>query len=227
MSGNSSRVHSGQRACHDQLASVVNKHLASPWRGVPAAHTRSAFEAIRAQVEATDRPLVFDSFCGTAMSTSALAERHPDHTVIGIDQSARRLSRHARANPANLLLVQAECGDFWRLAVEAGWRLARHFLLYPNPWPKPAHLKRRVHGSPDFAALLSLGGAVELRSNWQIYTEEFGCALALAGHTPTIDRVVADEPITLHERKYQNSQHELWRCRCQLGHNSGPQTAAT
>ena len=122
-------------------------------------------------------------------------------------------------------LAQAECGDFWRLAVDAGWQLARHYLLYPNPWPKPGQVKRRVHGSADFPALLALGGDVELRSNWPVYVEEFAEALRIAGHTPQIEQFPATEPLTLFERKYAESGHKLWRCRCRLGHNTQSETA--
>ena len=170
-------------------------------------------------MESSDRPLVFDSFCGTGMSSASLAQRHADCLVIGIDKSAHRLARHQPADADNYLLVQAECGDFWRLAAAAGWALERHYLLYPNPWPKPAQLKRRVHGSADFHDLLALGGTVELRSNWPVYTDEFGRALELAGCEPMVERFEPEQPLTLFERKYRESGHELWRCICRLRDN--------
>ena len=225
MSGNSTGVRSSQTACHRQLGSVVGKHLRNPTQRPVAEHTREAFEAIRERVETSGKALVLDSFCGTGMSTSLLARQHPGHLVIGIDKSASRLERHETGDAENMLLVRADCGDFWRLANDAGWPVEHHYLLYPNPWPKPGHLKRRVHGSPEFTALLALGGSVELRSNWQLYVEEFGCALVQAGHTPWVERVPPGPDMTLHERKYRRSHHELWRCRCQLGHNSGPNAA--
>jgi tRNA G46 methylase TrmB len=227
MTGHSTGVRSSQTGCHRQLASVVDKHLRFPSRRPVADHTRAAFDAIRGRVEACGKPLVIDSFCGTGLSTALLARQHPERLVIGIDKSARRLARHAPEPLDNYVLVRADCGDFWRLARGAGWRVAYHYLLYPNPWPKPGHLKRRVHGSPDFAALLALGGDIELRSNWQIYVEEFGCALVQAGYLPRIERVEPGPGMTLHERKYQRSHHELWRCRCHLGHNSEPIAAVS
>jgi tRNA G46 methylase TrmB len=120
------------------------------------------------------------------------------------------------------LLVRADCDDFWRLAADAGWRLQHHYLLYPNPWPKPGQLKRRVHGSPAFVDLLKLGGALELRSNWQVYVEEFGSALILAGCIPRVDRLVPDVSLSLFEQKYRQSGHLLWRCRCEPGEAKCP-----
>lgn len=222
MGGDSAPVYSTQAAVHPGLGRLVEKHLRQPCRRPIAVHTRSAFDAVRSRVEGSGKPLIFDSFCGTGMSTALLAERHRDCLVLGIDKSSPRLRRHEKTQAENYLLVRAECGDFWRLAAAAGWRLRHHFLLYPNPWPKPGHLKRRLHGSPDFPALLALGGSVELRSNWQIYIEEFGCALIAAGQFPVVDRAQATAPMTLHERKYLRSGHPLWRCRCYLRDNTAP-----
>jgi tRNA G46 methylase TrmB len=226
MTGNSAPVHSSQTSCHERLGAIVSRHLGTSHQRSVTAHTAAAFEAICARVEAGDKPLIFDSFCGTGLSTGLLARRHPGHLVIGIDKSSHRLKKHVSVEADNYLLVHADCGDFWSLAAERGWSVERHFLYYPNPWPKPAQLKRRVHGSPHFPTLLALGGKVELRSNWQIYVEEFGAALAIAGFAAAIDRIDGESAMSLHELKYQQSGHRLWRCRCNLGHNSQPRKAA-
>jgi tRNA G46 methylase TrmB len=222
MTGNSPPVQSSQRFSHPKLGKLVAKHLASESRRPTAAHSREAFEEVRAQVEASGKPLVFDSFCGTGYSTAQLALRHPRHLVIGIDKSAHRLAKHQAGSANNYLLARADCDDFWRLAVEAGWRLQHHYLLYPNPWPKPGQLQRRVHGSAHFSQLLNLGGKIELRSNWQVYVEEFGAALVQAGNYPHIERIDSEKPLSLFERKYRDSGHQLWRCCCELVHNRRP-----
>lgn len=219
VTGNSKPVSSSQAFSHPGLGRVVLRHLREKSRRPPAQHTRTAFDAISDRVERAGQPLIFDSFCGTGMSTALLAQRNPQALVIGIDKSSYRLGRHQPAATDNYLLAQADCGDFWRLAAQANWQLQQHFLLYPNPWPKPGHLKRRVHGSPELAELLALGGQVELRSNWQVYVEEFGAALVLSGQHPHIKQLEPEEPMSLFERKYLQSGHQLWRCCCQLVHN--------
>jgi tRNA (guanine-N7-)-methyltransferase len=67
--------------------------------------------------------------------------------------------------------------------------------------------------------MLALGGALELRTNWKVYAEEFAQALRIAGVQPQADLLKLESPLTPFERKYQASAHELWRCRAQL---SGP-----
>ncbi|MEE4662126.1 MAG: methyltransferase domain-containing protein [Halieaceae bacterium] len=220
MDANSRPVHSSQPGCHTQLASVVRRHLQKPSRRPAAPHTLAAFETVRAWVEHAGRPLILDAYCGTGMSTAALARTFPDHSVIGIDKSRHRLDKHAPAELVNYRLVQADCGDFWRLAAAAGWRAEQQWLLYPNPWPKPGQLQRRVHGSADFPALLALGGQLELRSNWPVYVEEFAEALRIAGQQATVEPLTPAPAMTLHERKYADSGHPLWRCRCRVRDNT-------
>jgi len=96
-----------------------------------------------------------------------------------------------------------------------------HYLLYPNPWPKSRHLQRRVHGSAAFPFLLQLGGNIELRSNWQLYVEEFGLAMHLAGRLGWVSLTCPQEPMTLFESKYQSSGHQLWAYNGKLNTKTG------
>ncbi len=100
--------------------------------------------------------------------------------------------------------------------------MQRHYLLYPNPWPKSAHLKRRWHGHPVFPHLLALGGELEARSNWRLYLEELAAALALAGITASVTPVAdTEETLTDFEEKYRLSGHQLWRLSATLGGGPG------
>lgn len=213
MQTDSSPVRSNQAWLHPRLGQVVQRHLATPWRKPVAPHNREAFAALAARQAADPRPLVLDSFCGTGRSTALLAARHPQHRVVGIDQSAHRLQRHVPGEPGDYLLLRGQCEDIWLLIAESTWRVDFHYLLYPNPWPKSAHLKRRIHGHPAFPLLAPLGGHIELRSNWDVYVEEFGMAMHMAGRRGAVQRIHVPEGLTLFEQKYQRSGHPLWRYR--------------
>lgn len=220
---NTSRtVSSSQHSSHPRLPEVVARHLAHPDRAPIAGHDRAAFAQLQAASHQHGGKLIFDSFCGTGVSTRQLAQRYPDCLVAGIDKSADRLARHIGPASDNYLLLRADCYSIWRLAAAARWQLHRHYLLYPNPWPKPGHLQRRVQGNAALRALLQLGGAVELRSNWQVYVEEFGLALHLAGCRGRVQQISPTTPLTAFEAKYQRSNHSLWQYRallppCSLG----------
>jgi tRNA G46 methylase TrmB len=210
LQADSSPVRSNQQFIHPKLSTLVHRHLSSDHHKPVASHNRPPFEALRSRLQEFPQPLVLDSFCGTGHSTAALAARHPDHLVVGIDKSAHRLAKHPLEDADNYLLLQAECEDIWQLLAAEGIRPQYHYLFYPNPWPKSGHLQRRIHGCPAFRYLLELGGRVELRSNWQLYVEEFAVAVHLAGHYGKVQRLEPEQPISLFERKYQNSGHPLW-----------------
>jgi tRNA G46 methylase TrmB len=205
-----------QQRVHQDLRRVVGKHLVSPWLRPVAGHTARAFATIHGQVEASTKPLILDSCCGTGDSTRYLALQFPDALVIGIDKSAQRLQRYRDSQAQNCLIVQADANDFWRLAVAAGWQPTRHYLLYPNPYPKTSQLRKRWYGSPAFPSLLALGGVLTVRSNWSVYIEEFALALKVAGYAASHQAVAAAQGITAFETKYAERGHRLFELLCDL-----------
>jgi len=215
MHGDSRPIHSAQTAPHPRLQAVLERHRDSIWQAPVHAPTRKAFDRLRRELAAEPRSIVLDSGCGTGQSTMSLATHHPDDWVVGVDQSAARLSRLAPtgyARQGNAFFVRAELASFWRLFVDAGFSAQRHFLLYPNPWPKAAQLGRRWHGHPVFPTLMRSAATFELRSNWRVYAEEFAHALQFAGHAEaSVAAFEAHEPLSPFERKYRDSGHALWR----------------
>ncbi|MBN8495250.1 MAG: methyltransferase domain-containing protein [Candidatus Accumulibacter sp.] len=221
--GNSRVPTSAQTTMHEHLPILLARHTHSPFRKPYADHNRVAFADSfeRFLRNAPGSPLILDSCCGGGESSVHLARQFPSHYVIGVDQSAVRLARQQRDAcgwPPNLDLVRADVVDYWRLLHDSGVRLARHYLLYPNPWPKIGHLGRRWHGHPVFPTLLGLAGVLECRSNWPLYVEELCFAVQRLTRRP-----VACEPycpaaaMTPFERKYLASGHRLFRTVIDLG----------
>ena len=220
MHANSRVPTSAQQGIHEQLGRLLERHRQAPFRKPYADYNRAAFEAslTRREREAANAPLILDSCCGVGESSIALARAFPDHYVIGVDQSEVRLGRFdAVMLPPNLDLVRADLVDYWRLLLDAGVRLSRHYLLYPNPWPKIGHLARRWHGHPVFPSMLALGGDFECRSNWPIYIDEMAQAIAQAtGLTVPVEAYAPEVALTPFERKYLASGHALNRLRVAL-----------
>ena len=95
---------------------------------------------------------------------------------------------------------------------QSNWNIKKHYLLYPNPWPKKDQLKRRWHGHPVFPEMLRLSNNIELRTNWQIYAEEFLAALEFViGKSAKLETIEVDQFISPFEKKYYESGHELYR----------------
>lgn len=221
MQAHSRSIASAQDGPHRDLEALVCRHLAHPFQKPILDYNRAALAtALAAHADWNPRaPLILDAGCGVGWSTQRLAERYPDHFVIGIDQSLDRLNRgKPRPLPANTLLLRADLVDFWRLLAGNGIRLTRHYNLYPNPWPKIGHLARRWHGHAVFPVWRELGGKLECRSNWRIYIEEMALALGwLSGQPVAAEPWRTEDPMTPFEKKYLASGHQLWRCRVSLG----------
>lgn len=217
-------IETAQEAPHGGLLDRLQRHLLRLPTVPVAAHTQAAFEALQRELGPSPGALIFDSGCGTGESTRNLAERHPEAWVVGVDKSADRLGRHRAALPANVRLVRAELGDFWRCAVAAGWRLNAHYLPYPNPWPKARHYKRRWPAHPAFPWLLGLGGDLEVRSNWRLYLEEWHIVLESLGVASTLSPIAPalEAPLSPFEAKYLASGHGCYALRAELGSGGIP-----
>lgn len=209
-------VTSSQTGVHPQLAKHLRRHMETPW--LQPLHQPSVEVYCQLKNEGVfsgDQPFILDSGCGTGKSTQRLATLFPQHNVMGVDQSYARLAKSGVNSNfyrrENCFLIRAELATFWRLLLGDGYSPERHFLFYPNPWPKPGHLVRRWHGHPVFPQLLSLGGEIELRCNWEIYALEFAQAVTLAtGVDVGVNAFIPDRGITPFEQKYLERGQQLY-----------------
>lgn len=210
-------IETNQQSVHENLRTVVKKHLQSPDRTPVRPHNLIAFEALQKKITRHNySALIMDSCCGTGLSSITLAEQNSDALVIGIDQSSHRLSkREQSAQPENCIFLRANCEDIWRLCLKNNIRFDSHYLLYPNPYPKSKHLQRRWHGHASFPLLPALANKTILRSNWKIYLEEFQIAWEIAtGNVSQIEKVTGVPEMTLFERKYRESGQALYEIIC-------------
>ncbi len=103
MSEKSRQITSNQPGMHPKLVATVQRHLGSAFQRPVAPHSAAAFAQLLTTLQNAPQPLVLDSFCGTGQSTAILAQRHPQHLVIGVDQSAHRLNKHrAQTGPSEI-----------------------------------------------------------------------------------------------------------------------------
>ena len=216
VTGDSKVIVTNQTGIHEKLEQIVEKHLSHPFQKPYQSHTKAAFAEIDEIVQAFNGPVILDSCCGVGQSTRLLAKRNPDALVIGVDKSAHRINRNVEENfdGDNYHLIRADLNDFYRLVKAANWPISKHYILYPNPWPKSKHIQRRWHGSAVFPVLISLGEEIILRSNWRLYLEEFQQAADIAGLIGEMSKVTQasnEEPLTPFEAKYQASDQQCWQ----------------
>jgi len=212
--GNSKRVYSNQAGVNENIENIVRKHMSEEYQKPVAEHTLLAFKNVTRQLDNLRcTSIVLDSSCGTGDSTIHLAKQFPESVVIGIDKSMVRLQKlNIKDIPQNALYARADQFDFWRLVSESNWNVIRHFIFYPNPWPKKAHMMRRIHGHPAFIFLPKITRHIELRSNWPTYLNEFARAWhILTGNACAVREFTVNEPMTLFEKKFNDSGHQLYR----------------
>lgn len=220
--GNSRIVTTNQLGPNPKIPELVERYLRSQSRKPIPQHSQRAFDFVSDWLGgwATDgsQPLILDACCGVGKSSIEIALRYPQAKVIGVDKSKTRIEKRPKDGqlPANCLLVRADIADFWRLANAAKWRLSKHFLLFPNPYPKALHVQRRWHGSPSFVDIVRLGGTLELRSNWQLYLQEFAIALDCIGVAAQTTQLAIRTPLSAFERKYHASGQAIWQLTCEL-----------
>ena len=209
-------VRSSQNGVHPRLDDYVHRHLDTFWGQPLHGPSVAAYQELLATgCLCADRPFVLDSGCGTGSSTQILAQAYPQQLIIGVDRSQDRLSRTAnlgdQSGNKNYRLVRADLSTFWRLLLRDGHVPTRHFIFYPNPWPKPGHLLRRWHAHPVFPQLVSLGGRMEMRTNWGIYADEFARAVSLAtAETIRAQRFSPASVVSPFEQKYRERGHALF-----------------
>jgi tRNA (guanine-N7-)-methyltransferase len=203
---------SNQDDIHEKLDQIVHKHMMSDYQLFISQRQNTIFEQAMGLIATkTYTGLIMDSGCGTGTSTRLLAQKFPQHFVIGVDKSSHRLSKHPGITnhkaihlvADNAMLIQADLITFWYLAAQSGLTFDHHCIYYPNPWPKAKHLKRRFHGHPVFPYLVKICPVLTIRSNWLIYLKEMQHALQICNIPATILTITpTKQPISLFEKKY-------------------------
>ena len=102
------------------------------------------------------RPFEVDLGCGDGSFLLAMAAEHPSRSILGVERLLGRVRKVCRqvqqrrlAN-VRVLRLEARYTVEWLLPPMA---ISRLHLLFPDPWPKARHHKRRLIQQPFLAAL--------------------------------------------------------------------------
>ena len=116
-------------------------------------------------------PLHVDLGCGDGSFLCALAERMPEKNFLGVERMLGRVrsaSRKGASRSGNIRVLHLETSYTVRYLLPPA-SVEAFYLLFPDPWPKRRHQRRRVM-TPDF--LSAIGDALIDGGTFQIATDQ-------------------------------------------------------
>lgn len=122
-------------------------------------------------------PVTLEIGFGNGDNLVALAAAHPDQDFIGVEVHVpgvgHLLRKAGAAGLGNLRVIRHDAVEVLRERI-APESLAAILVLFPDPWHKKRHHKRRLV-SPEFVELaasrLAPGGTLQLATDWLPYAE--------------------------------------------------------
>ncbi len=133
------------------------------------------------------------------------AGENPDVDYLGVEVHApgigRCLADACEAGLTNLRIIRHDAIEVLQQQIDDG-ALDRINLLFPDPWPKKRHHKRRIVQASFLqlaASKLASGGALHIATDWENYAEH-------------IDEIIGpSSPFTVSERRKHNGCESLDR----------------
>jgi tRNA (guanine-N7-)-methyltransferase len=131
-----------------------------------------------------DAPRTLEIGFGNGENLAALAQAHPERDYLGVEVHLPGVGRLLRTLEAQQLgNVRVLCHDALEVLEQQlppQW-LQEILILFPDPWPKKRHHKRRLV-QESFARLaaarLAEGGLLRIATDWEPYAQEMLAALA-------------------------------------------------
>jgi tRNA (guanine-N7-)-methyltransferase len=160
-------------------------------------------------------PLHVDLGCGDGAFLCALAQRLPEKNFLGIERLLGRVnaaaSKAARIGNVRVLRVESSYALHYLLPARS---VETFYLLFPDPWPKRRHHRRRLV-TADFlqsiAETLGPDGKFHIATDQRDYFEQI---IALAAANPYLARAEAsdvDLPCTNFEARFRAEAAPIYR----------------
>ena len=125
-----------------------------------------------------EAPLEVDIGCGDGSYLAALAQKTPGHNFLGLERLAGRVRSACKAvaqrqlDNTRVLLIDASYAVAYLLPEEC---VTTFHILFPDPWPKRRHQRRRVLDQPFFEVLaraLVTRGVIRVATDQRDYFEQ-------------------------------------------------------
>jgi tRNA (guanine-N7-)-methyltransferase len=203
-----------------RITPAQQRALAELWPRYGIAYAPEPLDA--AAIFGRDAPRTIEIGFGNGENLLALAVAHPARDFLGIEVHRPGVGRLLLGLDARSLTnVRVICHDAVEVLAQqiAAQSVDEILVLFPDPWPKKRHHKRRLiqHPFADLlASRLAPGGVLRLATDWQPYALEMLETLrAVAGlHNLAADGAFVARPPeripTRFERRGERLGHEVW-----------------
>ena len=145
-------------------------------------------------------PCTLEIGFGNGEHLAARARNEPARNFLGCEVHRPGIGHLLRAAAAadlqNLRIISHDAVEVLQHQLTEG-TLDEIQILFPDPWPKKRHHKRRLI-QPEFATLaasrLRAGGRLHLATDWAAYAEHMRLVLGECPHLVVLDEVSAAAP---------------------------------
>jgi len=170
-----------------------------------------------------DKPLEIDLGCGDGSFLVAMASKYPEKNFLGVERllgRVRKVLRKSEKNSlSNLKVLRLELSYTieWLLPDQCASRI---HLLFPDPWPKKKHHKRRLIDDKFCKALvriLNQDGEFLFKTDHEEYFEESMNTLqnfSLLDHIPWNNKNYY--PFTDFEEIWTNEGKRIYKARYKI-----------
>jgi tRNA (guanine-N7-)-methyltransferase len=184
-----------------------------------------AFEAVPLDLTATfgrPAPVTLEIGFGNGDNLTALAAAHPERNYLGIEVHRPGVGRLLLGvQERQLTHVRVICHDAVEVLAHqiAAQTLDEVLILFPDPWPKKRHHKRRLVQAP-FVELVSdrlrTGGVLRFASDWRPYADS---VLEVLNASPRLRNLSSDGGFvprpternpTRFEQRGERLGHDVW-----------------
>lgn len=162
-------------------------------------------------------PLEVDLGCGDGAFVVAQAERFAERNFLGIEKLGGRVQRAsrkaARLGLRNVRILRVESAYAIQYLLPPGSVEVVH-LLFPDPWPKKKHRRRRIV-TPEFLAslyrLLAPHGRFRVATDQENYFESIRALVPASGFMEMAPPEGETFPITTFEKHFVREGAPIYR----------------